>query len=78
MHVSQQLKSRGSFNHLMKAEWNLFVLSSDFKLDGRLFQMMGPEYAKLCLKISLWGLGVTNECPDNDLSVGKFSLGILS
>ena len=33
------------------------VLSIDFKPDGKLFQIMGPEYVMLCLKISLYGLG---------------------
>ena len=52
------------------------VLSIDFKPEGKLFQTMGPEYVMLCLKISLYGLGVINECPDDDdLSVGMFSLG---
>ena len=52
------------------------VLSIDFKPEGKLFQIMGPEYVMLCLKISLCGLGVINECPDDDdLSVGMFSLG---
>ena len=52
------------------------VLSIDFKPEGKLFQIMGPEYVMLCLKISLYGLGVINECPDDDdLSVGMFSLG---
>ena len=52
------------------------VLSIDFKPEGKLFQIMGPEYVMLCLKISLNGLGVINECPDDDdLSVGMFSLG---
>ena len=50
------------------------MLSSDFIPDGRLFQMMGPEYVKLCLNISIYGLGVKNECVDDDLSVGTFSL----
>ena len=36
---------------------------------------MGPEYDMLCLKISLYGLGVINEFPDEDLCVGMFSLG---
>ena len=52
------------------------VLSIDFKPEGKLFQIMGPEYVMLCLKISLYGLGVINECPDDDdLRVGMFSLG---
>ena len=49
------------------------MLSSDFIPDGRLFQMMGPEYVKLCLNVSLLGLGVIYECADDDLSVGTFS-----
>ena len=49
------------------------MLSSDFKPEGRLFQMMGPAYVKLCLKISLLGLGVINEYSDDDLSIGTFS-----
>ena len=49
------------------------MLSSDFIPDGRLFQMMGPAYVKLCLNISLYGLGVINECVDDDLSVGRLS-----
>ena len=48
------------------------MLSSDFIPEGRLFQMMGPEYVKLCLNISLYGLGVISECTDDDLSVGTF------
>ena len=52
------------------------VLSIDFKPEGKLFQIMGPEYVMLCLKISLYGLGVINERPDDDdLSVGMISLG---
>ena len=54
------------------------VLSIDFKPEGKLFQIMGPEYVMLCLKISLYGLGVINECPDDDLSVGMFSSGTRS
>ena len=48
--TKQNQKSQGFFIHLMKFEWNLSVLSSDFKPEGRLFQMMGPAYVKLCLK----------------------------
>ena len=54
------------------------VLSIDFKPEGKLFQIIGPEYVMLCLKISLYGLGVINECPDVDLSVGMYSLGTRS
>ena len=54
------------------------VLSIDFKPEGKLFQIMGPGYVMLCLNISLYGLGVINECPDDDLSVGMFSLGTCS
>ena len=53
-----------------------FYLS--IKPEGKLFQIMGPEYDMLCLKISLYGLGVINECPDDDLSEGMFSLGTRS
>ena len=35
--------------------------------------MMGPEYAILCLKISLLGRGGTNVNPEVDLNCGSFS-----
>ena len=54
------------------------VLSSTFDPEGMLFHIMGPEYVMLCLNISLFGLGVINECSDDDLSVGMFSLGTRS
>ena len=54
------------------------VLSIDLKPEGKPFQIMGPEYVMLCLKISLYSLGVINEYPDVDLSVGMFSLGTRS
>ena len=54
------------------------VLFINFKPKGKPFQNMGPEYVMLCLKISLYGLGVINKCPDDDLSVGMFSLGTRS
>ena len=52
----------------------MFILSTDLKVVGRLFQMMGPEYAILCLKISLLGRGGTNVSPEVDLNCGSFSL----
>ena len=54
------------------------VLSIDFNPEGTLFQIIGPEYVMIGLKISLYGLGVINECPADDLSVGMFSLGTRS
>ena len=50
-------------------------LCSNFKPKGRLFHIMGPDYGMLCLNISLYDLGVINECSD-DLSVGMFSLAL--
>ena len=37
--TKQNQRSQGLFIHLLKFEWNLSVLSSDFKPEGRLFQM---------------------------------------
>ena len=58
---------------MMKLEWNVSALSCNFKPKGRLFHIMGPDYVMLCLKISLYGLGVINECSDDDPSVRMFS-----
>ena len=43
------------------------VLSIDFKPEGKLFRIMGPEYVMLCYKVSLYGLEVINECSHDDL-----------
>ena len=56
----------------------MLVLSIDFEPEGKLFQLMGTEYVMFCLKISLYGLGVIHECPDDGLSIDMFSLGTRS
>ena len=54
----------------MQLEVNLTLLSMVLKHEGRLFQIMGPEYG--LLKISLHGLVVIYGISDDDLSVGMF------
>lgn len=42
----------------MQCLWKESTVSRFFNQLGKLFQMIGPEYIKLCLKSSFCGLGV--------------------
>ena len=48
-----------------------------FKVAGRLFHTIGPEYIKLCLNISFFGLGGMKFEEIADLKSGIFSSKIL-
>ena len=50
----QRLKDRLDFIHLIQCLRKESTVSKFFKQSGKLFQMTGPEYIKLCLKFSFF------------------------
>ena len=48
-----------------------------FNVAGKLFHTIGPEYIKLCLKISFFGLGGVKLEEIKDLKSGIFSSEVL-
>ncbi len=65
------------FIHLIKLLWNAFTVFWFFSSVGKLFHIRGPEYVRLCLKISLRGLGTEKLFDVIDLKWGKFVFSFL-
>ena len=65
------------FNHLIKWLWKELTEFTFFNVAGRLFHTIGPEYIKLCLDISFFGLGGMKLEEIVDLKSGIFSSKIL-
>ena len=61
MQYTYYVHEKKAIIYISKLNQGVSVLSIDFKPEGKLFQIMAPEYVMLCLKISWFGLGVINE-----------------